>query len=201
MGINENFYFFIATLWIFLYTYITTTSKEVKALNEKQLVMLAKSGDKDAFCSLYGKYKEKLFRYAYYHLKNVSDAEDAVSECVVLAFSEISKLKKAESFSSWIFRIMYCTCTKYIKKQVNQRQSIEISTIANTYTVEQNKAENKTEVMQALNILSDDEREIVMLSIIGGLKSKEIAEIKNLTAGSVRSKLSRSLAKMRKFLE
>ena len=96
---------------------------------------------------------------------------------------------------------MYCTCTKYIKKQVDQRQSIEISTIANTYTEEQNKAENKTEVMQALNILNDEEREIVMLSVIGGLKSKEIAEIKNLTAGSVRSKLSRSLAKMRKFLE
>ena len=134
-------------------------------------------------------------------MKNVSDAEDAVSECVILAFSEISKLKKAESFSSWFFRIMYCTCTKYIKKQVDQRQSIEISTIANTYTEEQNKAENKTEVMQALNILNDEEREIVMLSVIGGLKSKEIAEIKNLTAGSVRSKLSRSLAKMRKFLE
>ena len=178
-----------------------TASKEVRVLNEKQLVMLAKSGDKDAFCSLYGKYKEKLFRYAYFHLKNISDAEDAVSECIVMAYSEISSIKKADSFSSWIFRILYCTCTKYIKTQVKQRQAIEFSEVANTYIEEQNKAENKTEVMEALEILSDDEREIVMLSVIGGLKSREIAEIKNLKATSVRSKLSRSLSKMRIFLE
>lgn len=178
-----------------------TASKEVRGLNEKQLVMLAKTGDKDAFCNLYSKYKEKLFRYAYYQLKNENDAEDAVSECIVMAYSEIVNIKKAESFSSWIFRIMYCTCTKYIKKQVAQRQTVEFSTVANTYIEEQNKAENKTEVMQALDILSDEDREIVMLSVLGGLKSKEIAKIKNLAPGSIRSKLSRSLAKMRNFLE
>lgn len=61
--------------------------------------------------------------------------------------------------------------------------------------------ENKTEVMQALEYLNDDEKNIVILSVFGGLKSREIAEIMNMTAGSVRSKLSRSLTKMRTFLE
>ena len=55
--------------------------------------------------------------------------------------------------------------------------------------------------MQALEHLDKDERESVFLAVLGGLKSKEIARIKNMTAGSVRSKLSRSLSKMRTFLE
>ena len=55
--------------------------------------------------------------------------------------------------------------------------------------------------MQAFDVLKEDEKEIVLLSIFGGLKSKEITQTMNMTAGSVRSKLSRSLSKMRNFLE
>ena len=56
------------------------------------------------------------------------------------------------------------------------------------------------ELSEALDILSDDEREIVILSVVAGLSSKEISDLTGLTAGSVRSKLSRSLTKMREFL-
>lgn len=61
--------------------------------------------------------------------------------------------------------------------------------------------ESKTELAQALDILSSDEKEIVLLSVVCSFTSKEISKITGLTAGSVRSKLSRSLAKMRNYLE
>ena len=56
------------------------------------------------------------------------------------------------------------------------------------------------ELAEALAQLGDDDRDIVLLSIIGGLNSTEIAALTGLAPGSVRSKLSRSLAKMREFL-
>ena len=56
------------------------------------------------------------------------------------------------------------------------------------------------ELAEALAQLRDEERDIVLLSIIGGLNSTEIASLTDLAPGSVRSKLSRSLAKMREFL-
>ena len=56
------------------------------------------------------------------------------------------------------------------------------------------------EITEALSRLSDEEREIVLLSAVGGLTSSEISNITGLTSGSVRSKLSRSLSKMRDFL-
>ena len=113
-------------------------------MRESDLVKMAKSGDKEAFCRLYSLYKDRLYRYAYYRLGNYDDAQDAV------------------------FTIM---------------------------------DESKTELAQALDILSSDEKEIVLLSVVGGFTSKEISKITGLTAGSVRSKLSRSLAKMRNYLE
>lgn len=56
------------------------------------------------------------------------------------------------------------------------------------------------ELAEALAILKEDEREIVLLSIVGGLSSTEVSSLTGLAPGSVRSKLSRSLAKMREFL-
>ena len=56
------------------------------------------------------------------------------------------------------------------------------------------------ELSEALSQLGEEERNIVLLSIIGGLNSTEISTLTGLAPGSVRSKLSRSLAKMREFL-
>ena len=56
-------------------------------------------------------------------------------------------------------------------------------------------------LQDALDSISEEERNMVLLSVIGGLNSSEIAEITGLTAGSVRSSLSRSFKKMRGYLE
>lgn len=170
-------------------------------MRESDLVKMAKGGDKEAFCRLYSLYKDRLYRYAYYRLGNYDDAQDAVSDCIVSAYEQIKNLRRAEAFSSWIFKILYAACSAYIKQQMRQRELDDIDTArqsSNLFTI---MDESKTELAQALDILSSDEKEIVLLSVVGGFTSKEISKITGLTAGSVRSKLSRSLAKMRNYLE
>lgn len=170
-------------------------------MEDKHLVISAKNGDREAFAVLYGRYKDRLYRYAYYKLGNKEDAQDAVSECILSAYRQISKVKRAESFTAWIFRILYCCCNEMIKQQINSRQADRFDDVENMLTTNMENTIEKTEVQQALAILSNDEREIVLLSVVAGFTSKEIAETCDLTAGSVRSKLSRSLKKMREFLE
>lgn len=174
-------------------------------MEEKYLVISAKSGDRQAFAVLYERYKDRLYRYAYYRLGNKEDAQDAVSDCILSAYRQISEIKRAESFSAWIFRILYCCCNEIIKQQINARRTDSFDSLENVLTQSSvNTIENvveKTQLQQALAILSDEEKEIVLLSVTAGFTSKEIANTCNLTAGSVRSKLSRSLKKMRMFLE
>ena len=62
-------------------------------MNEKELVKKAKSGDKNAFCTLYAAYKDKLYRYAFYKLGNCEDAQDAVSDCIISAFENIKNIR------------------------------------------------------------------------------------------------------------
>lgn len=171
-------------------------------MNEKELIALAKSGNKDAFAELYGLYKDRLYRYAFYRLQNADDAEDAVQDCIVSAYIQIGSLKKAEAFSAWLFRILYCTCAAQIRRQEMMRKNSNIDDLENQLF--DDSAENtalKTELQNALNILKDDEKEIVLLSVVAGFNSGEIGKITDMTSGAVRSKLSRSLKKMRDFLE
>ena len=169
-------------------------------MNEKQLVSKAKTGDKESFCQLYGLYKDRLYRYAYYRLGNTADAEDAVSDTIVSAYEQISSLKKSGAFCSWIFKILYANCSKYIKLQIQLKEAVNIEDLENSVCFSQSMSNENSELKQALDILSNEEKELVLLSVAAGLNSSEIAGLTGLKAGSVRSKLSRSLAKMRGFL-
>lgn len=169
-------------------------------MNEKELVIRAKKGNVDAFCTLYDTYKRKLFNYAYYRLGNSEDAEDVVQDCMLTAFEQINNLKKPEAFSSWLYTILYHGCMSAIKEQIKQRNNTNIDDYQNTLTYDNTADIEREELKQALSILGEDERNIVLLSVVVGLNSKEIAKITGFTSGNVRQKLSRSLSKMKRYL-
>lgn len=165
---------------------------------DSTIIKKAKNGDKDAFAKLYISYKDKLYRYAYFKLGNEDDAMDAVSSCITSAYLSIKTLKNEQAFPSWIFKILYRECCAVLRQKALERNNQDI------YSLElesPNSSYLAPELKEALSRLYDDERDIVLLSSVLGYNSKEIAEILNLKPGTVRSKLSRALAKMRSFLE
>lgn len=169
-------------------------------MHEKELVIRAKKGDIDAFCILYDNYIRKLFNYAYYKLGNSEDAEDVVQDCMLTAFEQLGKLKNPKAFSSWLFTILYHGCMSAIKEQIKQRNTCDIEDYANAFSYNNTVDVEREELKQALNRLSEDDRNIVLLSVVVGLNSKEIAKITGFTAGNVRQRLSRSLSKMKRYL-
>lgn len=169
-------------------------------MDEKELVKKAQNGDKQAFCDLYMLYNDRLYRYAFFKLGNTEDAKDAVSDCIVEAYEHITSLKNEKAFSAWIFKIMYRSCCSLIKEQVRLKNTVDIDNLNNSSASYSISYEN-TEVKEALEILSNEERDIVLLAAVAGCKTKEIAKLMGLNHSTVRSKLSRSLIKMRCFME
>ncbi len=170
-------------------------------MNEKQLIHSSGKGDKEAFAKLYGLYKDRLYRYAYYRLGNACDAEDAVCDTILLAFEEIGDLRKASAFSAWLFKMHYATCSKYVARQIDNRECDNVDDFENSAKLSEEMNTMSTELNEGLNILNDQEREVVLLSIVAGFNSREISDITGLTDGGVRCKLSRSLEKLKNFLE
>lgn len=169
-------------------------------MDEKELVKKARNGDKQAFCDLYMLYNDRLYRYAFFRLGNTEDAKDAVSDCIVEAYEHIGSLKNEKAFSAWIFKIMYRSCCSLIKEQIKLREAIDIDSLNSSSASYSMNYEN-AEVKEALEVLSDEERDIVLLATVAGCKTREIAGLMGMNHSTVRSKLSRSLIKMRCFME
>ncbi len=178
-------------------------------MQELELITKAVSGDQKAFRRIYDLYKDRLFRYAFYRLGNRQDAEDAVSECVLSMWKQLGTLRKPEAFAAWTFRILAACCAKMIKKQIDDRNTISLDDYRADAVASEAAgggsapvdAETALSLQEALDCLSEEERNIVLLSVVGGLKSSEIAENTGMAPGSVRSSLSRSLKKVRGYLE
>lgn len=177
---------------------------DIDMTKEIKLAEQARSGSKEAFCELYGMYKDRLYRYALYRLGDPDDAEDAVSECVLAAWQGIRQLRNTSAFGAWIFRILRNCCSRNIKSIISLRENMQklYDSGADASALAAGTADPSAaiELAEALSQLTEDEREVVLLSAVCGLTSREISGITGLTAGASRSKLSRSLAKMRDFL-
>ena len=156
-------------------------------------VQKAKRGDASAFANLYRQVYGDLYRFALYTLKNKSDAEDAVSETVVDAFATIKRLRKEESFKSWIFRILYHKCKDRLKEYT--RKTEELPEDYNEVGTNENVEESAV-MRQLFFALPEEDRLIIGMHLFAGYTSKEIAGLLHMNENTVRSKESRALKRL-----
>ncbi|HOA33671.1 MAG TPA: RNA polymerase sigma factor [Clostridiales bacterium] len=163
----------------------------------KSNVQKAMSGDADAFAQLYSLYAADLYRFALCYLKNEKDAQDAVQDAVLLAFSKIGSLRNEGAFKSWLFKILSNCCKTRLMKNSAAPVFADISSAEHLGSDEYLPASLKSELLEVLDTLKDEEREIVLLSALAGYKSHEIAKMLGCPSSTVRSRLARALKKMR----
>lgn len=148
---------------------------------------------------VFGKYYEMvyrdLYRFALYTLKNPQDAEDVVSEAVTDAYASVEKLRSPEAFRGWIFAILSNKCRRKLKEYVGKTVELPENLAV------QSKMEEGVQVREAFEKLEDEERILISMKVFGGYKSHEIGELMNMNDNTVRSKISRSLGKMRELLK
>ena len=153
----------------------------------------AKQGDATAFANLYRQVYEDLYRFALYILKNKADAEDVVSETVADAFATIKKLRKEESFKSWIFRILYNKCKDKLREYT--KKTVELPEDYREMPTEE-KVEDGAVMRALFGELGEEERLIISMHLFAGYTSKEIGTLLHMNENTVRSKESRALKKL-----
>lgn len=164
----------------------------------------ARSGDKDSFAQVYQSIASDLYKAAYYTLGNSHDAEDVVSEVFIEAYKGITKLRDVTSFKPWMMKILSVRCKRKIAEYVKGKSVFDIegfmTSLSDETDVSADVAQQVT-VVSAVARLNEQERMIVVLSVLQGYTSKEISHILSLPQGTVSSKLHRTLIKLRKMLE
>lgn len=169
---------------------------------DKKLIHAAKNGDTGAFAALYALYAEQLYRFALYYMRNPDDAEDAVQDAVLQAFRRVSSLRKEDSFKSWLFKILCNVCKK---KLTENKITFADETVQDNPDLCNQESPGLDQavcltVREAVAALPPEDRQIVLLSVVAGYKSAEIAAMLNMNPATVRSTKSRSLARLRTML-
>lgn len=145
----------------------------------------------ERFVELYQTVYKDLYRLAFYYLGNQQDAEDAVQETALSAYEHFGRLRNEESFRPWIFKILVNCC-----RQCRRRRKTWERPVENPEGSCQAARSSKAEIEEMLNGLTEEERLIVMLTVFGGYKGREIARILNKNHSTIRSKYRRALKKL-----
>lgn len=172
-----------------------------KMVDAKVLLKCAQSGNADSFGVLYSMYAKELYLYAYKFLGNKEDAEDAVQQASLQVYKSIACVKNADSFKAYYFRALSNTAKSMLAKRTLHTVGEEELENAEANEHTENQAINSSLIEGALAQLKPEDKEIVLLSVLSGFSSGEIAKITGYTSSTVRSKLARALKKLRQELE
>jgi RNA polymerase sigma-70 factor (ECF subfamily) len=174
-------------------------------LLEYQLILRSKQGDASAFGALIKDYRRQLFTYLLKLCNNRTTAEDLFQDTLIRVWSGLPNYNEQNKFSSWLFSIAHNTAMdSYRRKKVRSRviHTDELPEAPETRDpqVEVEHKETKELLLDAVNNLSDKQKQVFLLRQHGELSFKEIAELTQQPLNTVLSHMHYSVKKIRKIL-
>ncbi len=160
-------------------------------------------------------YLDQLYGAALRMTRNPADAEDVVQEAYAKAFSSFHQFRPGTNLKAWLYRILTNTYINSYRKaqrrpQTSDDQDVEDWQIAKAASHDSNglrSAELEAldglpdqQILDALDGLSNEFRQVVLLADVEGFAYKEIAEIMGTPIGTVMSRLNRARKQLRKQL-
>lgn len=174
----------------------------------KQLMLLAKSGDSEAYGRLYELYFTSVFRYIYFRLRNREEANDLAQTVFLKIFSALPNFKDQNKSPLAYFLtvsrnavIDYWRTRKEIKVDDFDALTDNLPDDADSPREIYEKNENKELIQQVLGNLTDVQREVIILKFINELSNKEISELLGKTEESIRQLQSRALRSLKIILK
>ena len=180
---------------------------EGRPLDDTALVERARNGDVNAYETLVQHYQELAFRVAYQVTGDAADAEDAAQEAFVNAYYALGRFRPGAPFRPWLLRIV-------ANEARNRRMAAHRRTVlAQRAQVAQTSGEAapspeaaaeadefRATLVASLRRLRDDDRLILAYRLFFDLSEAEMAEALKCPKGTVKSRLSRALGRLRAVL-
>lgn len=166
----------------------------------------ARDGDQQAFACLVETYSARVYNVCFNYLGNRQDAEDCTQETFIKVFRAIADFDYRASFYTWIYRIAANTCHDFCRKNrkaivhsldegmetEDSQVYLQITDPAPLPDEQAEKTELCRMIRQEIQNLPEYLRDIIVLRDLDGLSYQELAEVLELTEGTVKSRLSRA---------
>lgn len=192
-----------------------TRSESAVAVEDRELVEAVLEGDPSAYRGLVERYQSRVYALIVGMVRDREDARDLTQEAFVKAYNNLSRFRLESSFYTWLYRIAMNLAIDHLRKHKKRKHSEfdeqiashdSSGSLADAHTresprraVERKQLQNS--ILLALDKLSPDHKQIILLREIEGLSYSEIAETLEVAEGTVMSRLFYARRKLQQLLK
>ena len=182
--------------------------KELKGKNNKEykLVLLTQTGDKQAFDELIQIVQSNLYRHIFNITQDRTISDDLFQEVLIIIYKKVRWLRDPRFFRAWMYRIATRESFKVLKKkrrfredplEENCEQGNELPDVERQFILK----ETLESVSSAIGKLSPASRSILSLHYLEGMSLNEIAILVDIPIGTVKSRLSYGILKLKEGMK
>src|SRR5947208_12040317 len=181
------------------------------AASDEQLLERFAAGQRHALDELFRRYRQPAYRVAHRLLGNEADALDAVQEGFVKALTHLDGFQRRSSFKTWLLRVV-SNAALDLGRQRGRREAVSLEAaevrdadlslllVPDESAARLDRAELRRLLDQALQTLSQPQRQTFVLHAEAGLSYREVAEVMDISIGTVMSRLYYARQKLRSHL-
>lgn len=168
--------------------------------SETDIKAVAASDEKAALDMVIRKYRDRLFYHALGIVKDWEEAYDVVQEVFIRAMRERRFFTEEFRMKAWLFRVTSNLCFNLVRDR--KRRGAILDTMMKPESAKPDqidqvfKGERREEVMAAIDKMTRDHKEILLLRYYDDLSYAEIASVLDIKLGTVMSRLSRARARL-----
>ncbi len=164
------------------------------------------------FLEIVRMHQDKVYRHAFYLLKNSEDAKDMTQETFIKAWQHRNKIRR-KTAHSWLLKVAQNLCFNVLKKRkfqvhLSEDDGVTLEDLLHAHSYKSNpspdeiaiKQELKQLVHRAIDELPPNMRSIIVMCELEEMSYKEIAKVLNQPVNSVKSTVFRARKKLREIL-
>lgn len=192
----------------------TSANGRTSAVDDHELVLAARKGDRDAFRTLFERYHRRAYALAFGVLRHQDDALDVVQDAFIKAHKYLDKFEGNSSFYTWLYRIVMNLAIDHLRKH-RRVKPVELDESRMEDGADEGLAsrilggnpgralqdkEIRTRIDRALDELSDNHRAVLVMRELEGLSYEEMAQAMECSKGTIMSRLFHARRNMQKRL-
>ena len=174
-----------------------------QTLDEHTLVHRAQT-DAHAFGTLYDRYVQRVYRYCYYRTSSNPDAEDLTAQIFLAALEALPRYRQDGYFAAWLFSIARRKVADFRRRAPRTQVSLEESILPPIHSdlaMDMEISQRRERLLQLIQALADDERELIHLRYVAELSFAEMASALQRNEEAVKKSLYRLLGRLKQELE
>lgn len=167
-------------------------------------VKQVQAGHTEEYAQIVQMFQRPIYVYCWRLLGNQAEAEDAVQDILVHAYQKIGMYTPRVSFSSWLYKMAYRHCLNLIRRQNLQRKFKQclfpFATTADSAEQVMTRQLFSEPLSRALDQLTVEERNLLVLRIFEEKSFQEIGDIVNKSPDAVKKQYARTRTKLKKTM-